>query len=627
MSETPINAAIDSAMNENGRPENAFLPFLKKRLELAKKFTKKFQDEVKKNVKDYEAEEVTPANNATAAQILEKRYEFVIPYIFATHESMLASLFEKGPDLIISGRGAKDSEKAQKVIATYNYLWDKLDLDTFLNESAWWFLLVGFASCHANFKSKYHEVPAVNPDTGEPMMKEDGVTPITVPVYDYNDPEIETDDPAKVYYSPESKYSVDARKIPYYFRESNMDKDMVEQIYGVEVAGNDNIEVEGVESETDKKKYNDETGRCKIYQYYGNVPKKCADEYWTEEITAKYGPWELGKSYYFVFSTTECLNIEAKEDDEQACRIVKWLGKPTAFFGFGLGKTLSAFQRELSIRRGQEIRYADLCAYAKLAVELNSTIDKDALQDPRANVVVTYSDKPPTYLVPPDLSQTLIQTEAKAREDAQFVSGMLDLSKGAQDSKTVTTATGQTIFADSAEKRIKKARKEVGKYLRSVVIMLLKLCQKYWEEKKLLTITDDEGNEDTVEVSKEDFKDIDFDTDIDLDLESITVNKEVMREQSIALYDKTKDDPIVERRQVFKDLIRDGFGKKNADKYVKPSELNPGMILIDQQTGQQFQVGEDGEVMPLQAQQELAQSTPDNGQMATTQAGALNVQP
>lgn len=617
-----LDKAIDQAATENGRPENAFLPFLNGRLGLAKKFTKTFQDEVKKNVKDYEAEEGTSKKGESLAELAQKRYEFTIPYIFATHESMLASLFEKGPDLIITGRGSRDEDKANKVKATYDYLWDLLDLDTFMNEAGWWFLLSGFASAHGFFKSEFHEVPATNPDTGEAMMNDDG-TPVMVPVYDYNDPVVEIDDPNKVYFSPESKYSIDAKKIPYYFRETFMDKDIIEEIYGLDVKATDNMEVDGVESDEDKKKYQEETSGCKVFQYYGPVPKKYA-ELFTPEIIEKVGEWKLNQRYYFVFCSGEVLNIEAKEDDELDCRVVKWLGRPNAFFGFGIGKTLHQFQRELSLRRGQEVRYADVCAYAKIAVDATTVVDKDALLDPRINVVMTYTDKPPTYLIPPDLSQTLIQTEAKAREDAQFVSGMLDLSKGAQDSKTVNTATGQTIFADSAEKRIKKARKEMGKFLRSVIIMLLKLCQKNWEDTKLLTITDEEGNEEEVEVTKEDFKDINFDTDIDIDLESITVNREVMRQQAIDLYDKTKDDPIVDRRKLFKKMLRDGFNEKNPDSYIKASDLQPGMVLVDQATGQSFTVGEDGEIMPTEASQELAQ--PSGDPTAMSQAGALNVQ-
>lgn len=622
-----MNESLDKitelAVEENGDERNLFLPFLNGRLGIAKKFTKPFIDEVKRNVKDYEAEEGTaPSNKDSVDKIAAKRYEFTIPYIFATHESMLASLFEKGPDLIISGRGSKDDEKANKVKATYAYLWDLLDLDTFMNETGWWFLLSGFASCHAFFKSEPREVPATNPDTGEEMFEEDGVTPVMATVYDYNDPVLETDDPEKVYYSPESKYSIDAKKIPYRFRETFMDKDLIEEIYETEVNATDSIEIDGMGTE-DKKKYKEETSGCKVYQYYGNIPKKYA-EFFTPAIVEKIGEWQINERYYFVFTSSQVLDINIEIEDDIDCRVVKWLGRPNKFFGFGIGKTLHQFQRELSIRRGQEVRYADVCAYAKIALEASTTIDKDALLDPRANVVLTYTEKAPTYLIPPDLSQTLLQTEAKAREDAQFVSGMLDLSKGAQDSKTVQTATGQTIFADSAEKRIKKARKEMGKYLRSVIIMLLKLCQKNWEETKMMTITDEDGNEEEVEVTKDDFKDINFDTDIDIDLDSITVNKEVMRQQVIDLYDKTKDDPLIERKKIFKLLLREGFNIKNPDSYIKPSGLEPGMILVNEATGESFTVGEDGEIAPTQAAQELA--TPSSDPTAQSQSGALNVQ-
>ena len=75
-------------------------------------------------------------------------------------------------------------------------------------------------------------------------------------------------------------------------------------------------------------------------------------------------------------------------------------------------------------------------------------------------------------------------------------------------------------------------------------IGLLKQAQQNWEEDKLITITDEDGKETDITVNKTDLSDIDFDKDIEIDGESGSVNKDLMREQYISLYDKTKDDPI-----------------------------------------------------------------------------------
>ena len=607
------------------RPVDELLSFLTTRLEVAKANTKGFIEEVQKCLDDYEAKET--GNTQLDKLDINRRYEFVIPYIFATHESMLSSIFEKAPDLIISGRGAKDEDKARKIKAVYEYLWDKIDLDSFMTNSAWWFILIGLTSCDIRFKSEFREVQAIDPQTMEPMYEEDGVTPIMTVVYDFNDPEVWVDDPTKVYWSPDSVYSIEADRVPYYFREKNMDVDDIEDIYGIKVEPSEEIDIDNLDANDDdkRKKYKDETNRSKTYHYYGNVPKKYQSIV-DEELGE--GTWEINREFYLCFTMSKVLHIEKRPPRQKQTRVARWYGKPHKFFGFGIGKTLRQFQKELSIRRGQQIRYADVAAYAKIALEASSTTDPKSLKDPRENVVITYTDKPPSYLVPPDLSNTLVATEQKAREDAQFVSGLLDLSNGAQESRTVKTATGQTIFAEGAEKRIKKARKELGKYLRSVVIQLLKLCAQYWDEEKVMTITDEDGEEIDLEVTREDLADIDFDNDIDIDLESISVNKDVMREQVIALYDKTKDDPLVERRKIFRMLLRDGFSVRNPDSYIKEVELTPGAQLIDQTTGEIYVVGEDGELSKQEVQEELAEPGMGGSDLASTPEGVMNsVQP
>lgn len=537
------------------------LELLKQRYEVSKSFTKIFHDEVKRCVEDYA---LTPRDRDTMADFLnnaQKRYEFKIPYIFATHESMTASMFDQIPDLVFRGRGLLDEDKKQIVEASYDYLTDVCDMERIMTESAWWFILVGFASAEVSWKAEAQDVPMLD-DNGMEMMDENGEN-ILRSEYLTNDPVVEVEDPLKIYYAPESKFSEDGSKIPYKFRHALMEVDEIKEVYGKKVDTDATLKVD------DKLTKSDDIKRVNVYFYYGQIP---------ESNKKDVKDWEFGKKFYVVYTEKEILYTS--EIDILPCAYGKLYGTPTEFFGFGIGRTLREFQKELSIRRGQQIRFADLTAFPKLAVDTNTVIDANAILDPREFPVVTYQgDKIPQYLVPPEMSQTLILSEQKAREDAQYVSGMLDISTGAQNTKTVSTATGQSMFADAAEKRVRQAKRQFGRFYRQLVITLLKFAQKNWDDQKVFSITDKQGNTQEIAVSGSDLADIDFEKDIDIDLESINVNKEVLRAQAIEMYDKVKDDPIVDREMVFKDLMKDGFNKKNPENYINQQAGMP----IDQQ--------------------------------------------
>ena len=582
---------------------------LKSRFQISKKFSQDFHKEVENSIREYKADSVdlTTLLNIDYVETVEKRYQFIAPLIFTNHEAMLASMFDRTPDLIIKGRGQDDEIKEQKINATYEYLTDKLDLESFMNETAWWFILVGFTSAHLSYDQKTSEVPVIDETNSQPVMDLMTNEPSMRTVYDYDDPIVQAGDPMKEFYSPESQYSVDGEGVPYYFKKELMSPEEVKVKWKKKVQPDATLEV----AKNEGDKFTD-VKRVQVFFYWGEIP---------EENKGEVQEWAYRENYYIVFTEKEILFKDKLPG--KMCRLCKWYGPPNEFYGFGIAKVLRQFQREKSIRRGQQIRYADVAAYPKLALKQDKKIDVKAWTDPRENVVAMYEDEPPQYVSPPDLSNVLTLTEQAADRDAQQASGMMDISQGSQSASVVKTATGQTIFAEAAEKRMKLAKKKFSKFFREVVIGLMKLCQENWSETKLVSIMGTDGKPQTMEISKEDLKDINFDEDVDIDVESLSVNRDVLRQQAIELYNITKDDPIIERKEVFKDLMSQGFNKKDPDKYIKKVEIAPNTPLVNQQTGETYTIDESGSIISTQGQQELSNPTGGPQDISGSQPGLL----
>lgn len=573
---------------------------LKSRYEVAKNFTKDYQEQVKTAVKDYKAENPEIAlDKVDVIEVSQNKYKLIYPLIFVNHEAMMASMFDRVPDLIFNGKGKDDEEKKNKVVGAYNYLRDKLSLEWFLNDSAWWFILAGMATAQAGYKQVTKDVPLLD-EMGQPVIDQMTGKPQMRTVLEYDDPTIETSDPLKIFFSPESQYTVDFSKVPYYFIEDLMDPNEVKRIYKTKVEPDATIDIK-----TDKKSESADLQRVKVKMYYGTIP---------EENKGEVEGWDFDKKYLVVMTENKILHKEATQN---LCRGLRLHGVPNEFFGFGIAKLLRASQNEKSTRRSQQIRYADVMSMPKIAQDETTKVDENALVDPRVGIVVTYSDKKPEYMSPPTMPETLILAEQHVDSDAQQISGLLDLSTGAQQTMT-DKATGQQIFADAAEKRVRAARRKLIEYYKQCVIMLLKLAQENWSGEKVVSITDDNGQNVDITISAEDLKDIDFDKDIQIDGESMVVNKDVLRQQAIEFYNSTKDDPIIERSEVVKDVLSDGFGKRNPEKYIAQSGLTPGMTLTAQ-TGETYTVDESGKVVPAQDMQSLGQPA-DIGQ-ATTPGG------
>ncbi len=592
------------------------IELLLQRKGLAETFSQdNYHDRLKEDLRYYHAQP-TQAIDVTSVDLIEsakRRYEFTIPLIFTNHESMMASMFDRMPEIVFFQSGKDDAGKELAVRASYEYLKDKLDLETFANDAAWWFILGGFVSAHAGYEQKTEDRPVLDEMTGEPMMDESGETK-TFADYVKDDPTIEVDDPFKVMFSPESEFDYSAKRVPYYIREKLMTTDEVERTFKPKekVEADATIDTKSGLSTT-KQEVKSDNDRVRVFFYYGSLPKT---------VSGEVKEWDYDKDYYIVFTAKTILHKSESPFGQKMCRILKWHGAPNEFYGFGIGKLLRPFQREKSIRRGQQVRFADVAAFPKLLLPNDMEYDKRSIRDPRENLVLLYETErgKPEYLAAPNIGSAVADANQQADQDAQQASGMMDISTGSQQSATVDTATGQTIFADAAEKRMRLAKKKFLKFYRECVILLLKLAQENWESDRLVHIMGENGEQIAMQVNRQSLEDIDFDTDVDIDAESVTINKDVIRQQAIDLYDRVKDDPLVNRKEVFKYMLENGFEIRNGERFMQNAEVPPGTMLVDPQTGQQFVVGESGELVDAAMLEGMREPT-EGGEIPTDQAG------
>lgn len=564
-------------MNKNkSKKQDELARLVQDRYQIALDFTKEFQDSAKTFVEDYNAGEL-PRQYANDG--VDRRYEIPIPLIFTNHESMMSSLFDRPPGVIFTGRKSEDEDGQQIVEAMFNYINDKVKLPFKMNQAAWWFILIGQASVHGHYLYDYEVVPVLD-DNGEPMIDETGQE-ITrnKPIYD--DPDLTVSDPYKEVYSPESQFTYEADEIPYTVSYTDMEVEQVYRVFGKKVDADTELDVD----DKGTKSVKDDCKRARVYFYKGTIPEK---------YKGLVENWVSGKPFFIASTKTTVLSTETNDINDKNMRMIKWFGAPNSFFGFGIGKLLKPFQIEKTIRRGQQRRYADIAAFPKIAAKDDNKFDVKAMKDPRDQSVLLYEESMPQYLQAPNLGDAVNFMDRAADEDAQRASGLMDISAGAQQSQTVKTATGQQIFAEASDRRMRRAKQLFNEFYRATVIMLLKLAQENWTTEKIVNIKDEDGTTQELVLSAETVQDIDFDTDIDIDFEGVSVNKDVLRAQAIELFNMIVGLPFADQEAVFKDLMRDGFGKKNPDRYIKNDEE----MMQEQQQGMSGGMSDGSQPMP-----------------------------
>lgn len=581
MEEKPVKQALSKQI------EIDRLSLLKSRLEVAKAWCKKPHEAWKKWSAEYEIE-----NFDDTAEIRDK---VRIGYIFRKTENENASIFDDQPDLFMKGK-LSDAEVIEEIYtAAYDYLWDKQNLEEKVEDVGVYFELLGMGFLDSPWVTKTKKVremvdqpvidetgqPIVDPMTQQPMSQ-----PVEqeyeVPIYDL--PKAKVKNPFKIYFSPETQfdYIMTSENCPYYFYEEPWIKERVKARFGKDVKATEKMHTGdsdadgkiGTEMEKQVDVVSDDLKRVTVYEYYGILPEHLA-----RGITDSAGQaieWEWDKEYHIFFTDETELLVEECPYSRYPLHIVGNYGLANKFFKFGDAKHLLPLVQELEVYRSLNLTHVRKVVNPKLLSEMGMEVDEDALRDPLPGRVVKYNSSngaKPEWLTPPPLGQEVAIGTEQVRTDLEKTSPSFDLAGGGGQSQ-VRSPRGIATFSEAADKGSRRKRKKIARFIRQLIIFQLMQLGTNWkpEDGKTLTIG---GKEEQVtpEVLQV-LADPDLLEKLDIEIESLSVNRVQMREEAMTLWDIAVGAPnIFNISAVAKDLIQNGFNKRDADRYLISQDM------------------------------------------------------
>lgn len=581
------------------------LSLLNSRLTLAKKFSKKWIKEVKRGLKSYKIESLDEIQGADLHNKLQ------IPYIFSTTESALPSMFNSFPSLIIKGRGKNDQKFGDFVDGVWEYVYDKTELEEKVENSGMMFLLTGIGQGGTGWRTETETVeepqekpilnsdgtPVIDEKTGQPAVQQ-VINKYEVPVVDM--PTIDFKDYKKIYYSPESEFVIDdtENKIPYIFEEKKMTPEEIEEKYGVKVDGKNYLDIKEIDKDLKLESEDldkDDLKRECVYEYSGVLPKKYAND----------KEWKSNRVYYVCMTSKKILKKPEKIKKKKIYQVGNY-GVPTEFFKFGEPKALYDLEMDVSYGRSTLIDYRDKFS-TKIFLDQTSEYDEAALKSPKKFAIVKgQAGKPPQYITPPPLPETILMGISQSRQDISMTSAQLDVGRGG-DTSAVDTATGQKQFQMAQDKRVERKRKKIAKFIEAMARDILIDCASKWDAETFAKIVDADPNDEEFLSYVEKMKTLGDEWDIEIEPESVVSNRAIMGAQAIAMYREMKDDPLVSREELIMEAIKTGFNRKNVDQFLsqnlspeqfqKSLEIMVQSGIVDEQTAQ--------EVLQLYIQQQV----------------------
>jgi len=588
------------------------LKLLNSRSNIAKAFSKDWVDSVKKWMKDYEIESLDEIN------FTDLHNKIQIPYIFSTIESGLPAMFERMPNIIMKQRGKLDRDFTVFADQVWSYVSERMKLEDKIEDLGMSFMItgMGFAKWGWNLETEEidgePEIVEITNDDGTVIGQEQIAQKIQVAIKD--DPFLRIFYHDEITFSPDSKFVTDdnENEIPYIICKTKMSPEEIEAIYKVKIPDADKLDLDMSQYE-DSIKNNildkNDIKRANVYEYYGILPKQYAND----------PSWRFSKNYYVVFSKNKILK-KPEEKDKKPTLILGNYGLPNKFFKFGEPKVLRELEQDVSLGRSRMMDIRDKHG-TKIALSSTTEVDIASLKRPADFTILKFNGpNPPQYLTPPPISESIMMALQQSRQDIQMASAQLDLSRGGSQS-VVNTATGQSIFAEATQKRNARKKKKITKFIKAIAVNILTLCAQNWDIEKFSKIVDMAPEEIEQRGFIEKLGNIGEDYDIVIEIESISTNKETVAAQAIALYREVKEDPLINRDEVLKEVLKIGFNVSDFDRFLS-SEVSPEQIM------KMLEYMVQNQILDLESASMLAQkvgtmnqqgSTPNQGGRPATQ--------
>lgn len=579
------------------------LQLLKSRLTIAKAWSKKPHAAWKKWISEYNIDDIQDTD--------EIRDKVRIGYVFRKTESELPAIFDDQPELFIKGRTQAVRDIEPLIQSTYDYLWDIQRMEDVIENAGVYFEVLGMGFVESPYVTKTKKVkemvdqpvvdpmtgqPMINPATGQPMMQQVEQV-LEVPIID--NPQAEAGDPFKYHFSPETKFApiLTYENCPYYFKEKVMTEEEIEAKFGKEVDANETLKTEDADTDTetnsDSKVVKGDMKRKTTYEYYGCLPEELAKGIIDDKGNEV--EWTYDKDYHIYLTNDEELKVEENPYEYKPLFLVGNYGLANKFWKFGDAKHLMPLVQELQMYRSQILQHTRKMANPKPLIEINSAIDEKAFSDPRVGKPVKYTGVAPSYLSPSPLGKEVEVGVQQARIDLEKTSPSFDLSGGGGTSQ-VKTPKGIQVFSEAADKGVRRKRKKISRLIRELIIFQFKQISQNWkpEDEKTIDVMAD-GNTESVKVDQSVLDVLGHPqilNKLDIEVESLSINRVQQKQDALNLWDTVKDRPdVFNITEVAKDLMQNGYGKKDADRYLI------SMKQQQQNTIQQF-IAEVGKANP-----------------------------